>query len=133
MNTPLPQWLIDRTLPGPGGCLIWQGSTSKGGYARSNSVAIHRQAYLEVIGPFDQSLEIDHLCRVPLCVNPFHLEPVTHLENMRRRYEMYTTCANGHEFTPQNTYVKPSGHRQCRACNRAAARRYATRKRGSAA
>jgi len=27
-------------------------------------------------------------------------------------------CANGHEWTPGNTYVRPSGARECRACAR---------------
>ena len=27
-----------------------------------------------------------------------------------------THCKRGHEFTPENTYVKPDGRRQCRAC-----------------
>jgi hypothetical protein len=27
-----------------------------------------------------------------------------------------THCKNGHEFTPENTYVAAKGHRVCRAC-----------------
>lgn len=25
-------------------------------------------------------------------------------------------CRNGHEYTPENTYIDPSGHRACRTC-----------------
>jgi hypothetical protein len=35
-------------------------------------------------GPVPSGMELDHLCRVKACVNPDHLEPVTHAENMRR-------------------------------------------------
>ncbi len=29
---------------------------------------------------------------------------------------MRTHCKNGHEFTPENTYVRPEGWRECREC-----------------
>jgi hypothetical protein len=34
------------------------------------------------------------------------------------RYANKTHCKNGHEFTPENTRIKPSG-RECRACMKA--------------
>lgn len=27
-----------------------------------------------------------------------------------------TQCAQGHDYTPENTYVMPNGHRRCRTC-----------------
>lgn len=36
--------------------------------------------------------------------------------------------SSGHEFTPANTYRSSSDNRACRACNRAAVRRYKARK-----
>jgi hypothetical protein len=34
------------------------------------------------------------------------------------RHAAKTHCKNGHEFTPENTYIRPdNGGRQCRACN----------------
>lgn len=33
-----------------------------------------------------------------------------------------THCPKGHEFTPENTYRTPKGHRVCRECNRASCR-----------
>lgn len=31
-----------------------------------------------------KGMDVDHLCHNPWCVNPYHLEVVTHLENIRR-------------------------------------------------
>ena len=35
-----------------------------------------------------------------------------------------THCVHGHEFTPENTYIRPTGNRSCRECNRRHAREY---------
>lgn len=35
-----------------------------------------------------------------------------------------TRCKNGHDFTPENTYLRPTGGRGCRKCRCAAAMRY---------
>lgn len=35
-----------------------------------------------------------------------------------------THCVNGHEYTPENTYVPKSGFRNCRTCRRESSRRY---------
>ncbi|WP_221625413.1 HNH endonuclease [Homoserinimonas aerilata] len=43
------------------------------------------------------------------------------------------TCTNGHDFDDANTYIRPSGARTCRACNRDAAARVAARRKGLAA
>lgn len=40
--------------------------------------------YELLVGPIPEGLTIDHLCRNTMCVNPDHLEPVTHRENLMR-------------------------------------------------
>ncbi len=47
----------------------------------------HQFFYRLPVGPVPEGLELDHLCRVKLCVRPEHLEPVTHPENMQRALE----------------------------------------------
>lgn len=69
-------------------CHIWQGAKCPHGYGRVNienrTRQAHRVAYERGVGPIPEGLVIDHLCRVPSCVNPDHLEAVTHWENLRR-------------------------------------------------
>jgi len=71
-----------------GDCWEWTGARSDKGYGHMRRadtiVAAHRFAWELLVGPIPDGLEIDHLCRKRKCVNPDHLEPVTHSENMRR-------------------------------------------------
>lgn len=71
------------------GCWLWTGTVPKNGYGRfgigvGQSTWAHRASWLLFRGPIPMDRELDHLCRVRRCVNPAHLEPVTHLENVRR-------------------------------------------------
>jgi hypothetical protein len=66
---------------------MWEGSTNGAGYGtvwfRGRTTSAHRAVYIEHVGEIGD-LELDHLCGVRGCVNPDHMEPVTHLENRRR-------------------------------------------------
>lgn len=129
----------------PSGCWLWQKRLNRKGYGTSSagsrtdgsrrSVLAHRLAYELLVGPIPDGLELDHLCRNRACVNPSHLEPVSHRENIQRSDEIgkgnghKTHCRNGHPFDSTNTLVSISRfghrHRHCRVCgrNQAAARR----------
>ena len=48
---------------------------------------------------------------------------------MGRWSVMPTTCINGHEYTPENTYIRADGSRSCRTCHAAASRAYKARER----
>jgi len=120
---------------GPDGCWLWIGAQSRG-YGRvawrGRQEACHRLSYILLVGPIPIGLELDHLCRVPSCVNPEHLEAVSHRENMHRGYNIGAVnaqkkcCLKGHIFDLFNTRIKTTGHRECKACARD--RRYTYRK-----
>lgn len=115
---------------GPNGCWVWTASKTELGYGEfwwnGKLRKAYRQAWLVVRGEIPEGLVLDHLCRNPSCVNPSHLEAVTHRENCIRGIgnanQRKTHCHRGHEFTPENTAYttfKKVTSRVCITCRRA--------------
>lgn len=108
------------------GCWLWVGATTKGyGVFRDDNdrnVLAYRYSYEQLRGPIPDGLTLDHLCRVPACVNPDHLEPVTIRENILRgtgptaRNAEKTHCVHGHPFP--KTSVEAGRKRRCLPCMR---------------
>lgn len=77
------------TLSTESDCLEWIGALDREGYAmfwfEGKTERAARFSFMQSKGPLEEGLEIDHLCKNRKCVNPSHLELVTHIENMRRR------------------------------------------------
>ena len=115
-------------------CWEWTGARSPAGYGRikgdNGTLQAHRVAYELTHGPIPDGLFVMHSCDNPPCCNPAHLSVGTNADNvhdsMRKgrarsgsRFAGVTHCLRGHEFTPENTYVRrDTGARQCRACRR---------------
>lgn len=83
----------------------------------------HRYSYEELIGPVPTGLTLDHLCRNRACVNPSHLEPVTHRVNILRgespsaKNAVKTHCPAGHRLAGEHLYIRPAtGVRACYTC-----------------
>lgn len=120
-------------------CWLWSGATDGHGYGQIGAgtradghMAAHRLSYEMHRGSIGPGLDIDHLCRNPLCVNPEHLETVTRGENTRRgrlfevlkaRAAARRECRNGHPRTPENIVRYKDGKPRCLACIKAAQRR----------
>ncbi len=78
------------------GCWVWARAKNENGYSQINVDGKTRRAHIifyeRRFGPVPAGLELDHTCNCRSCVNPDHLEPVTHQENclrgVRRRAAM---------------------------------------------
>lgn len=68
------------------GCWEWKGATKDGGYGKlgykGKIVLAHRLSYETYVGPIPNGHFILHSCDNPPCINPEHLAPGDHAENM---------------------------------------------------
>src|SRR5688500_16398222 len=110
MDSDLSARLLAGSVVVENGCRRWiQGHIPKG-YGQitvdKKSRFVHRVDYELWVGPIPEGLEIDHVrangCRYRDCIEPSHLEAVTHHENILRKPQP-THCPQGHEYTPENT------------------------------
>lgn len=123
-------------------CWLWTAGVTHNGYGQfrirnpRRHVYAHRWAYEQIFGPIPEGFEIDHICHWASgcslgdaclhrrCINPAHMESVTHGENLlRSEPHLRTHCPQGHAFTDQNTY-RWRGQRRCRQCGRERAATY---------
>jgi hypothetical protein len=105
------------------GCWLWNGGVNSRGYAemshKGKSDKAHRISYRLYKGEIPDGLCLDHLCRVKCCVNPYHLEAVTSIENIRRAtpyLRKKTHCLRGHELSGDNLASRKDGARHCKKC-----------------
>lgn len=119
------------------GCWLWNHPMANGYgaiHVDGKRRWAHRFGYELLVGPIPEGLTLDHLCRTPACVNPEHLEPVTHAENVRRgvaptaQNARKTHCKYGHPFSAENTYHLGPSKRYCRTCRRAYMHEYQQRR-----
>lgn len=117
---------MEKIVPEPNsGCWLWTACVNHNGYAMlamdgKPSRAAHRWYYELLHGPLAPGLELDHLCRVRSCVNPAHLEPVSHQANIDRGAKRKSECCKrGHPMVEGNLYLHPRKKlRQCLTCKR---------------
>jgi hypothetical protein len=139
------RWL-ERVQP-DGDCLLWSFGNNSG-YGSllldGHRVQAHRVAYVAATGKdIPVGMILDHVqsrgCISRRCVNPEHLEVVTHSTNTRRstihnqRMRDRTHCPQGHALTPDNLlpYYLKRGVRACKTCHADRARANRSRAKGS--
>lgn len=121
-------------------CWLWTAYTGAAGYGRFGRQNAHRVSFLLTHGALTPGLEIDHICRVRNCVNPEHLQELTHQANVDRclrvknaesrdKYKTSKTspkghCPRGHAYD----LVRKDGVRICRVCKNETNRLYRQRK-----
>lgn len=142
----LPKHLT-KFVEAPNGCWTWQGYRTKTGRAGNTTLNGKKMDAAAAIwvsfnGPRPEGKILGYTCEDGTnegCVNPHHLEPMTMRERLLRsdktlagRNARMTHCAQGHEWTPENTYWKRNHEkgraelsRQCRTCMRFYAKRAA--------
>jgi len=136
---------MEKVYPEPNtGCWLWGSTTAEDGYGyfklNYKQCYAHRVSWELYVKTIEGDNEIDHKCGVRPCVNPDHLQEVPkgfnqtqgslrgaatmksykgtdkakHLGEHNRKK---THCKQGHEFTPDNTYIYKN-QRYCRKCHR---------------
>jgi HNH endonuclease len=128
-------WRFVELPAAPDRCAHWMGARDRWGYGQfrlssGRLVLAHRVAVVWSTGqPIPTDLEVDHLCRVRLCVAPAHLDVVPGRVNVARgesvsaatmrAYDERGECARGHDLTVPGAWCVwwGDGHRRCcRAC-----------------
>lgn len=106
-------------------CWLWKKPGETGYdrfYMQGDFHQAHRVSYGWEHEEVPVHLVIDHLCRVPACVRPEHLEPVTNGENVRRGVRKPRSRVPSVEPMPDKPEHKTGARpRYCAACLRPAA------------
>lgn len=142
-------WRKVDSSGGPDACWPWKGCRTAGGYGRLTITIsrgehrqeyAHRVAYFLVKGSIPYGKELDHICRNRACVNPAHLQAVTHKENIARSpvpdifrranalRPRKLVCPRGHALAGSNLVLRRNGGRMSRRCRQCEREREKTRR-----
>jgi hypothetical protein len=115
----------------PHGCWIWKGSPDRCGYGQmrlnGKRPMAHNISWWMFVGEIPKDKEIDHICEVRLCVNPTHLQALTHKENVNKGKGLgavntrKTHCKQGHPLSGDNLRYDKGRYgmrRNCKTCQK---------------
>ncbi len=114
-------------------CWLWMATKDSDGYGLVSyryptrlTMHAHRMAVILAGVKISAKIKVLHKLECPNrnCVRwPKHLYLGTQADNMRdclkagkNHFANKTTCPNGHQYSPENTYVTSKGSRMCRRC-----------------
>lgn len=118
---------LDRLVAGR----VLKTSPSTGGYRQvtlsrerhKRQFLVHRLVLNTFVGPLPDGMCTRHLNGDPADNRLVNLAYGTQSENMKDKVAHGTSpqrnrthCPQGHEYTSENTYIYPNGHRRCRTC-----------------
>lgn len=83
--------LMSLTIAGDNNCIVWTRTTNQDGYGRVRILdsleSAHRMSFLayhRMKGDvYNTKVELMHSCNNRQCINPLHLSPGSHLQNMQ--------------------------------------------------
>ena len=120
------------------GCWEWMGTITKEGYGRvtidQKQHYVHRLSAMVFHGyrPEFKSLIVLHKCGTKNCWHRDHVYVGTQTDNMQDKSRDITHCPQGHEYTPENTYIyaqkKGGSGRGCKICRVERTREWRERK-----
>lgn len=113
-------------INGKHSCWIFRRRPDWHGYGQVNnrtggSQVAHRAFYEFIYGRLNKNIVLHHICETKMCVNPFHLKPLTHIEHGKKHRPK--VCKKGHPMTGDNVR-KNWKQRYCNMCHRLRYERY---------
>lgn len=120
------------------GCWLWKGGKHVRGYGQftmlSRTMHAHRAAWILFKGVIPEGFDVHHRCKIRDCVNPSHLELLSHVDHGRltglaAASRSKTHCPHGHPYSAENTRIW-GGKRYCWTCARANAEIQNAKQRG---
>lgn len=124
--------LLTRSKKMRNGCIVYLGAQTRSGHCiisyKGRMAPAHKFMWELKKGKVPKGLQLDHLCRVPNCINVDHLEVVTRKENILRgicpqaKNARKTHCKRGHDlngkFSVHSSRKDGGKYRKCMECNR---------------
>lgn len=104
--------------------------TSASGKSNKRTLSVHRLVLEAFVGPCPEGMVACHYNDIGTDNRLGNLRWDTpsaneydKVRNGRSLWANKTHCPQGHEYTHENTYIGPSGHRSCRVCRKLGMRR----------